>query len=267
MIVACRRAQKQILPKKLYSIDNAKDNAMVLSAACFCHGTEAEVGMGFLLWTAVAQTYPNMPLGVDSSWRRLGIGRFMIVIIIKRLTMALLHHQGKTETNEVLEGVEIFLQSTTAQAFHFYRSCGFKQINLQNEDHCKLLPPSLQERQEGDGALLWRASVLGDDEQFPCLLYLPPGQMLKTSLTILLLDDDKTASDGSKSPWCQFPASLRSNPVIQYQHVRVLSPGNNRNNAVKETKHIRLPFNSKKKQRPHYQLSSKTSSRQKRRRS
>ncbi len=64
MIVACRRAQKQILPKKLYSMYNAKDNAMVLSAACFCHRTEAEVGMGFLTWMAFAQTYPNMPLGV-----------------------------------------------------------------------------------------------------------------------------------------------------------------------------------------------------------
>jgi hypothetical protein len=106
-IVACRRAQKQMLPKKLYSIYDAKDNATVLSAACFCHRTEAEVGMGFLTWMAVAQTYPNMPLGVDS-WQRLGIGCFMIVIIFKRLTMALRHHQGKTETNEVLEGVETF---------------------------------------------------------------------------------------------------------------------------------------------------------------
>jgi hypothetical protein len=77
----------------------------------------------------------------------------MIVIIIKRLTIALLHHQGKKETNEVLEGVEIFLQSTTPQAFQFYRSCGFKQIN------------------EGDGTLLWWVSVLGDDERFPRLLY------------------------------------------------------------------------------------------------
>ncbi len=118
MIVACRRAQKQILPKKLYSMYDAKDNAMVLSAACFCHGTEAEVSMGFLTWMAVAQTYPNMPIGVNS-WRRLEIGRFMIVIIIKRLTMALLHHKGKTETKKVLEGVEIFLQSKTPQAFLF----------------------------------------------------------------------------------------------------------------------------------------------------
>ena len=70
MIVACRREQKQILPKKLYSMYDAKDNAMVLSAACFCHGTEAEVSMGFLTWMAVAQTYPNMPIGVNS-WRRL----------------------------------------------------------------------------------------------------------------------------------------------------------------------------------------------------
>ncbi len=91
---------------------------MVLVTACLCHGTEAEVGIGFLTWIAVAQTYPNMPLGVDS-WQRSGIGRFMIVIIIKRLTMALLHYQGKTETNKVLQGVEIFLQSTTPQAFQF----------------------------------------------------------------------------------------------------------------------------------------------------
>jgi hypothetical protein len=70
-----------------------------------------------------------MPLGVDS-WQWLGIGCFMIVIIFKRLTMVLLHHKGKTEANKVLEDVEIFLQSTTPQAFQFYRSCGFNQINL-----------------------------------------------------------------------------------------------------------------------------------------
>jgi hypothetical protein len=93
IIVACRRAQKQILPKKLYSIYNAQDNAMVLTTACFCHGTEGNIGMGFLRWMAVVQTYPNMPLGVDS-WQRLEIGRFMIVIIFKRLTMALLPHKG-----------------------------------------------------------------------------------------------------------------------------------------------------------------------------
>jgi hypothetical protein len=81
---------------------------MVLASACFCHGTEAEVGMGFLTWMAVAQTYQNMPLRVDS-WQRLGIGCFMIVIIIKGLTMTLLHHKSKIETNKVLECVEIFL--------------------------------------------------------------------------------------------------------------------------------------------------------------
>jgi hypothetical protein len=171
---------------------------MVLSAACFCHGTEVEVGIGFLTWMAFAQTYPGMPLGVDS-WPRLGIGCFMIVIIIKCLTMALLHNQGKTET-------KIFLQSTTPQAFHFYRTCGFKQINLQNKDNRELLPPSLQECEEGIGALLWWVCILGDDERFPRLLYLPPGQMLKKPLTISLLDNDETASDGSESLWCRFPA-------------------------------------------------------------
>jgi hypothetical protein len=39
--------------------------------------------------------------------------------------------------------------------------------------------------------------------------------MLKKPLTISLLDNVETASDGSKLPWCQFPASLRSNPVMR----------------------------------------------------
>jgi hypothetical protein len=39
--------------------------------------------------------------------------------------------------------------------------------------------------------------------------------MLKKPLTMLLLDDDKTASDGSELPWCRFPASLHSNPVLR----------------------------------------------------
>ena len=77
-----------------------------------------------------------------------------------------------------------------------------------------MLPPSLQDCQDGDGALWW-VSILGDHEQFPRLLYLPPEQMLKEPLTIFLLDNDKTASDGYKLPWCQFPASLHSNPVLQ----------------------------------------------------
>ncbi len=46
---------------------------MVLAAACFHHRTKAEVGMGFLTWMAVAQSYPNMPLWVDR-WQCLGIG-------------------------------------------------------------------------------------------------------------------------------------------------------------------------------------------------
>ncbi len=48
MIIACKRAQQQILPKRLYSICNAKDNAMVLTTACFSHGTKDKVGMEFL---------------------------------------------------------------------------------------------------------------------------------------------------------------------------------------------------------------------------
>jgi hypothetical protein len=56
---------------------------------------------------------------------------------------------------------------------------------------------------------------LGDDEQMPRLLYLPAGQMIKKPLTLWILENDETASDGSKSPWSRFPASLHSNPVLR----------------------------------------------------
>jgi hypothetical protein len=75
---------------------------------------------------------------------------------------------------------------------------------------------SLQERTDGDCALLWWDSILGDVEQFWHSLYFPPGKMLKKSLTISLLDDDETAaSDASKSPWFQFPASFCTDSVLQ----------------------------------------------------
>ncbi len=154
---------------------------MVLATACFCHLTEAEIGMGFLKWMAVAQTNPNMLLGIDS-WQRLGIGCFIIAIIIKHLPdngIAPSPRQNRNKQGSWGCGDNPSFHNSTG-----YRSCGFKQINLQNENNCELLPRSLQEHMDGDGTLLWWVSILGDDEQIPPLLYLPPGQMLKKPLTI-----------------------------------------------------------------------------------
>ena len=47
MIVACRRSQKRLQPKKLYSIYEAKGSAMVLAAACFRNGKKGKAGLGF----------------------------------------------------------------------------------------------------------------------------------------------------------------------------------------------------------------------------
>jgi hypothetical protein len=122
----------------LYSIYDAKENAMVLSAACFCHGTEAEVGMGFLSWMAVAQTYPHVPRGVDRL-ATLGNWSFHDRHYYQAFDNGIAPSPRQKETNEVLEGVEMFLQSTTPQAFQFYRSCGIKQINHRNEDNREIL--------------------------------------------------------------------------------------------------------------------------------
>ncbi len=142
MIVACKITHKgKQPPKPLYSMydTRVRDKVMVLGAACFCHGSKDEVKMGFVSWLAVATITPHMPIGVGS-WRRMGIGRFFIILIVKRLTMALLHYKGKMLNNEVLPGVEVFLQSTTSHAYYFFRSCGFKQRHLKNEDNRELLP-------------------------------------------------------------------------------------------------------------------------------
>ena len=104
---------------------------MVLAIACFfVTELKRRVVWGSLHgWQLHSPTQICLlELTLGNAWEL--VARFMIVIFIKRLTMTLLHHKGKTETNKVLEGVEIFLQSTTPKAFHFYRSCGFKQTNL-----------------------------------------------------------------------------------------------------------------------------------------
>jgi hypothetical protein len=93
--------------------------------------------------------------------------------------MALLHYKGKVLNNKVLLGVEVFLQSTTSHAYYFYRSCGFKQKNDDNEDNRELLPKSLQERVKDNGGDFWWVSVLGEDEQIPPrLLYLASGEFV-----------------------------------------------------------------------------------------
>ena len=207
MIVACKITQKgKKPPKPLYSMHDAKvrDKIMVLGAACFRHGSKAEVGMGFVSWLAVATITPHMPIGVES-WQRMGIGRFFIILVVKRLTMALLHYKGEVLNNEVLMDVEVFLQSTTSHAYYFFRSCGFKQINLKNEDNRELLPESLQERVEGNGGDFWWVSALGEDEQIPRLLYLAPGQFVRKPEVIRIVDSDLPPADGSKSIWCRYP--------------------------------------------------------------
>jgi hypothetical protein len=130
--------------------------------------------------------------------------------------MALLHYKGEVLNNEVLLDVvlnnevlldvEVFLQSTTSHAYYFFRSCGFKQINLKNEDNRELLPESLQERVEGNGGDFWWVSALGEDEQIPRLLYLAPGHFVKKPEVIRIVDSDlPPAADGSKSIWCRYP--------------------------------------------------------------
>lgn len=211
LIVACRREEyKGKKPKPTHSLYEVKDKVMVLAAACYRPGSRQQIGMAFLTWMAVAKRTARLPQGVES-WRRLGIGRFLIVLIIKRLTMALLHHNGKTVNDKVLSDVVIFLQSTTPHAFQFYGSCGFRQINRKNENNRELLPESLRERVEGERGNGWWVNVLGADQQVPRLLCLPAGEFMRKPDVINLVDSpsqgSNTLNQASRACWCRYPPS------------------------------------------------------------
>ena len=63
-------------------------DSFVISAISFRHGSEDECGSALVIWLLVADAFATKP-SVISSWRRLGFGRLMLIMLIKRSTISL----------------------------------------------------------------------------------------------------------------------------------------------------------------------------------
>jgi len=142
LILVKQIEQGMQIPKCLYQLDGSK--IVVVGAVTFVkshHGGENtnNAVSAFVSWLASA--IPGTPAPkVLTGWRRNGFGIFLLVHVVKCCCAS---WEGK-----IPKTVSIYLQSTEAAAYHFYRACGFRQINSANSNGMDLLPVALQAKMD-----------------------------------------------------------------------------------------------------------------------
>ena len=117
-------------------------DSVVIECITFRSGKRDEVGASLVLWLLIADSASQKPSSL-ASWRRQGFGRLMLVMLIKHSTSLLLSHHGLSQCQESLHGVDIYLQCPHDEPMEFYRACGFRQINLQDNTGIELLPKTI----------------------------------------------------------------------------------------------------------------------------
>ena len=218
-----------------------RKDGVVIAAVTYRSGTEAECGTALILWFLVSPSGGRKPSQV-SSWRRRGFGRFLLLIVIKRLTLSLLHFMEMPGCHMPLSGVDIYLQSVQPHACSFYHACGFVQINSDGTSGLELLPKSI-----GDNIIRGTDSAYAfifanNEKDVPIALFrLRSGCLLNTAVELEEVEavvgedikdkdppSDKTdlpvfaktpeGSPACKLPrgfswesfsWCRFPSSTR----------------------------------------------------------
>jgi hypothetical protein len=162
------------------SIFDKKQGAVVVSAITFRNGTDGECGSSLVIWLLVrGQQGQRMPSAL-SSWRRLGFGRLLLIMVIKRSTIELLFHNNMAECNDALQGVDIYLQALSSNAWAFFQSCGFVRINHLFSTGLELLPKSIGDTVVGEGEFVWIAPTDPDAITTIALFRLRSGCLLNT---------------------------------------------------------------------------------------
>ena len=149
MILGFRLGEKEDPTKVFTSSMAGRKDAIVIAAVTYrCGGTKEECGTSLILWFLVSPGFngkPALPLQL-SSWRRLGFGRLLLLMVIKRSTISVLDSLNLAACEAPLPGVDIYLQATQPHAFTFYQSCGFVHINSRTgTDGFELLPKSIRD--------------------------------------------------------------------------------------------------------------------------
>jgi hypothetical protein len=62
-----------------------------ISAIIFCNGTEDECGSSYVVWLLVAASRESKA-SLITSWRHQVLGRFVLIMVIKRSNIELLQH-------------------------------------------------------------------------------------------------------------------------------------------------------------------------------
>ena len=133
MVVAVRLPQNNPIPKHFSDFSESLKTLAAVSFQMFPDPKNSENMSVFLSLLGVAHHTTAHPPSIPS-WRRNGLGLFMLIQVIKRCASV-----------QRIKNIEVFLQCSEPSALHFYSMIGFWQINKVEADNgFALLPEHVQ---------------------------------------------------------------------------------------------------------------------------
>ena len=169
--------------KSVISWNDGNNFVEVVSASTYRQGSDIVCCTALIIWLSVSRTRD------DLSWRRSGMGTFMIVPVIKlrvidgrKAVSSIDQKHSTTAKRKALPkqndeyrfnaktNVNLFFQCTQDFQMRFFASCGFVHLNVMTADNVSLhdghhlLPASLRTSVERDGdcsiAMIRRQAVI-----------------------------------------------------------------------------------------------------------
>jgi hypothetical protein len=129
MIAGVRVPEKTAIPKQFADYSASLITLSAVSFQMFCDPNDKGTMSVILSLSGVTHHATVHPPSIQS-WRRNGIGLFMLIQVIKRCASIL-----------EIASIEVFLQCSEPSALHFYTMIGFRQINKgERNDGYGLLP-------------------------------------------------------------------------------------------------------------------------------
>ena len=191
------------------SLSPYSTSLITVSAVSFqMHRDPNDAGMVSVFLSLLGVTHHASPHPPSiRSWRRNGMGLFMLIEVIKRCASI----KGVTK-------IEIFLQCSEPSAFHFYSMVGFRQKNKsETDDGFGMLPEHLQIGLETKTPTAFLRFNVGDTKKTtstplkaPILMHLPHGGLkhLTKPKPAKETKDGGSATDVTLKGyplWCQYP--------------------------------------------------------------
>ena len=210
MIAGVRVPEKTVIPKQFADYSSSLITLSAVSFQMFRDPNDNGRISVFLSLLGVTHHATVHPPSIQS-WRRNGIGLFMLIQVIKRCASI-----------SEIEKIEVFLQCSEPSALHFYTMIGFRQINKgQRHDGYGSLPEHVRlglEAQSESAFLRFPTSeslVEESQARTPILMHLRPGGLKHVSSAKAI--SNKTTEEQSESKvlaprtmpyWCQYPPPL-----------------------------------------------------------